>query len=177
MKKYLLFFLLFSIMLVTNGCHNEKKSNIQFKDDYGYNTPNTVTYRFTGESTHFGFETGKVLYGDKNERYILIKNFKVIDDIKNKSDIEMYYIDFKINGESLFSNDMILVGTEDFETKIINFSIEESGIKTNDGYGESDAFLSSEKEDFKETIQLKIKYCYFDGICETENFKFYFLEN
>ena len=64
------------------------KNKITYKEDYGYEKRDNVTYKFIGESEHFAFETGKVYYGDNDERYIYLDNFKVLKKVKNEKDLD-----------------------------------------------------------------------------------------
>ena len=82
MKRILLFICAFCILML-NGCSNVSNENVEFKNDYGYSHDDNYTYRFTGSSEHFAFETGKVYYGENNKKSLLIKNFKLVNKLKN----------------------------------------------------------------------------------------------
>lgn len=166
-KVYKISILIFSLLLIC-GCSNNTKKMVMFKDDQGYEKMNDVTYKFYGESEHFGFETGKVYYGDNGEVYIYIDNFKVLNNIKNEQELDEYKIDLSFNNDSMFSDEMIKVNGRDFIQILNDFSIEESGIKSKQ---EEDAFTRTDKYSFKSAIKLKIKYCYKDGSCKTETLK------
>lgn len=171
MKKciFIVSLVLWSILLTT-GCGKSSK-NVIFKDDYGYDTPKDVTYKFTGSSEHFAFFTGKAYYGDNNERYLYIDNFEIIDKLKNKNKIIGYSINVFFNESSLITDELNYLTDGDFQSKLSNFIIEETGTYSEDGYGESDAFLQTSQNDFKNNIKVVIKYCYSDIKCQTEEFK------
>jgi hypothetical protein len=59
MKKLFLFFIICSLFVIT-GCNNESMVIIEYKEDYGDINQEEITYKFTGLSEHFAFETGKV---------------------------------------------------------------------------------------------------------------------
>ena len=177
MKRKKLIFIIFASLLFISGCYNKTNNNITFKDDFRYLTPDTVTYKFYGMSDHFGFETGKVYYGEDNERYILITNFRIINELNNQAEIEKYSFNLSFNNVSMFTDDMTNIGTENFEDKINESSIEEKGIYHADGFGESDAFLETTKDDFKDSIKFEIKYCYKDGLCKVEKLDLKYVEN
>ena len=166
-KVYKISILIFSLLLIC-GCSNNTKKMVMFKDDQGYEKRNYVTYKFYGESEHFVFETGKVYYGDNGEVYIYIDNFKVLKDIKNGKELDEYKIDLCFNNDSMFSNEMSKVKGRSFDQILKDFSLEESGIKSDKS---EDAFTRTDKYSFKSAIKLSIKYCYKDGSCKTEILK------
>lgn len=164
--------ILIIMISVVFGCENKiVEDNITFKDDYGYYQENNVTYRFTGTSEHFAFETGKVYYGDNDERYILLKNFKILDNLKNINSINTYSINLSFNDIPLLTKDMIDLNQKTLLDALKNYSLEEYGVYNISGHGESDAFTRTLKEQFKESIKLEIKYCYKTNDCKTEEFK------
>ena len=157
------------VLILLTGC-NKKIEKVNFIDDYGYDTPEEVTYKFTGVSEHFAFCTGKVYYGDNNERYIYIDNFKIINKLSKESKVISYSINFLFDGKELFSNEQSYLKGDNFQKRLENFEIEEAGIHSLDGTGLSDAFLETTKESFKDDIKAIIKYCYSENDCKTEEF-------
>ena len=103
--RLLIIFALFTIC----GCSMNSKNKITYKEDYGYEKRDNITYKFIGESEHFAFETGKVYYGDNDERYIYLDNFKVLKKVKNEKDLDEYKIDLRFNDNSMFSDEMAKV--------------------------------------------------------------------
>lgn len=152
-----------SILLVVffiSGCNSY--SEIQFKEDPEHEIMNNTTYRFIGESDHFYFQTGKVYY-DGNERFLLISNFGKKGKIKNAN----YNIDLYFN-DHLFYEDLHLS-----EEEYINTVISEHGFLgekdlNGDIIGESDAFLETTKDTFKESIKLEVTYCLYQ-VCTNED--------
>ena len=176
MKKCIV--LVFVIIVLICGCTNKSNYIINYKEfvNDSVNTPENITYKFIGKSKKFAFETGQVSYGENGKRYILIGNFKIIDKIKNQNDIKNYSIDLRFNNISLTSNDIRQLSSNNIETDIKNFFIEEDGIYSSDGIGEMDAFIKTTKDDFKSSIELKIKYCYSNNKCQTEKFDLYYVK-
>lgn len=172
MKQIMLGVCLFISIFFISGCVSKTSLDyLDFKDDSGYFNKEEVTYKFTGLSNHFGFETGKVYYGENNERYILMSNFKIVNKIPNQDKIKEYRITLKFNDEDLISDDMILLDDKSFEDTIKSFKVEENGMYYPDGYGETDAFIKTNKDNFKDSITLEIKYCYKDDKCKIEKLK------
>ena len=68
----------------------------------------------------------------------------------------------------MFSNEMSKVKGRSFDQILKDFSLEESGIKSDKS---EDAFTRTDKYSFKSAIKLSIKYCYKDGSCKTEILK------
>ncbi len=176
MKKLFLFFIICSLFVIT-GCNNESMVIIEYKEDYGDINQEEITYKFTGLSEHFAFETGKVYYGNNNERYYLFKNFRIIKKIDKIDDITSYKIDLKFNGKSMFTDEMEIISDKNFNDIINNIEFEENGRYSTDGYGESDAFVVTTKDNFKDYVNLEIKYCYIDGECIVEPLEFSYVEN
>ena len=176
MKRILLITLLL-ITFVVSGCNNTSKVIVEYKEDYGDINPGGVTYKFTGSSEHFGFETGKVFYGSNDERYFLFKNFKIINQIDNIDDITTYKINLKFDGKSMFTNEMEHVTDKNFNEIISDIKFEENGKYNSDGFGELDAFTITTKENFKDYVELEIKYCYSNGKCVTESLEFNYIED
>lgn len=164
------------LVCFTAGCSSNSNVSVEYKEDNGYFIKDNITYRFTGYSSHFAFETGKVYYGNGNQRYILIKNFKITKKIKNQNNINKYAISLAFNNKELFSDNLKKLGDTDLNLELANEIIEEDGMYNSSGYGESDAFLETTKDDFKNAIKMKIKYCYKNGKCETEIFDFKYVE-
>lgn len=171
LKKFLIISLTIGILLILlTGCNN-KIVKVDFIDDYGYDTPEEVTYKFTGVSEHFAFCTGKVYYGNDNERYIYLDNFKIINDLYKEKEILSYSINLLFDDKELFTDEQSYLDGDDFQKRLDNFKVEETGNHSIDGKGESDAFLETTKESFKGDIKAIIKYCYDDNVCKTEEFK------
>ena len=171
-KKYLCMIALSLIIMIATGCSNKTIKTVEYKEDVGFENPSELSYTFTGQSDNIAFETGKVLYGKNDERYILIKNFKLISKIKNIEDIEKYSIELSFNGTSIIDDNMEYLVGENFEEKLESLVIEETGYYNESGYGEIDAFLNSKKSDFKKNTKLQITYCFSNKKCETEILKF-----
>ena len=176
MKKFFMILVVFLSISTLCGCEDQQVKTIEFKDDHGYDTNNNVTYRFTGVSDHFAFETGKVYYGEDNQLYLLIKNFKIIKKLDKQENIDKYSLNLYFNDKSMFSGEMKELGNKDFNDEINNILIEESAVKREDGYGESDAFIETSKSTFKKAIKMEMEYCYKNDKCETENFEFNYFE-
>ena len=153
MKKIFTRLLIIFVLFTICGCSMNSKNKITYKEDYGYEKRDNVTYKFIGESEHFAFETGKVYYGDNDERYIYLDNFKVLKKVKNEKDLDEYKIDLRFNDNSMFSDEMAKVKGRSFDQILKDFSLEESGIKSDK---EEDAFTKTDKS----AIKLEIKYCY-----------------
>ena len=75
--------------------------------------------------------------------------------------------------DSMFSDEMAKVKGRSFDQILKDFSLEESGIKSDK---EEDAFTKTDKSDFKSAIKLEIKYCYKNKKCETEILKIKYVE-
>lgn len=172
MKKLILFLGLF-ILLTTTGC-SSKNYDINYIEDSEHSFSNNYTYKFVGESDHFYFETGKVYYNG-DERELLISNFKIKDNIKSDAS-------FKIN---LYFNDKLLYGDVDKTDKLSKKDFEgiviaehgTLGKKDSNGnvIGESDSFLETTKDTFKNSIKLQADYCV-NNKCSTETFKLSYLD-
>lgn len=166
MKRILLFICAFCILML-NGCSNVSNENVEFKNDYGYSHDDNYTYRFTGSSEHFAFETGKVYYGENNKKSLLIKNFKLVNKLKNYNDVSSYSINLKFKNISLLTNEMTPLKKSNLSHELEKYFIEEN-FDGGELY-ESDAFLQSTANTFKKDMKIEIKYCYNNGICKTEN--------
>lgn len=173
-KKNMYIVVLTIISIIITGCSTEKRKIVEYKEDKGFDEPNEVSYIFTGQSDNIAFETGKVLYGKNNERYILIKNFKFINVIEDEENIEKYSISLSFNGSSIIDDNMEYLNDKSFEEKLKSFVIEENGYYNESGYGEADAFLNSKETDFKKNTKMQIVYCFYNGDCKKENLKFNF---
>ena len=173
--KHLNIILVFIAIIILTGCNNENINNIvEYNDDYGVDTTQyNYTYKFIGVSKHFGFETGKVYYGDNNERYLYINNFKVLEEVKN---IKSYSFLLSFNGESMISEYQQELDNERIEEALQNLLFEETGTHNPDGYGEIDAFTKTKREEFKKEVTVGIKYCLKNNKCETEYFDIQYME-
>lgn len=172
MRKKIIITILLSCLLFTSACSNNSnlKENITYKEDIEHQVSNNYTYKFVGESEHFYFETGKVYYIN-NEREILISNFKVKDNVSKNAQfsINLYFNGVLLYGEPLYSNNVLT------KKKFEDIVIGEHGYlgeKDQNGniIGESDSFLETTKENFKESIKVEAKYCIKDE-CNTEILK------
>lgn len=173
MKKiFIVIFSIFILLTFFTGC-NLNKNKVEFKDDFGYNTPSVVTYKFIGKSKHFAFHTGKAYYANDNYQYLYINNFEKINTIKDEKNIISYKIYVLFNNKSLTSDEMNELNGDKLDDKIKNFEVEESGIA---GNAESDAFLETSKYNFKKYIKVKIKYCFKNNKCEEEPLNISYIE-
>lgn len=158
----------FSILILTillTGCSGSNQ-NIAFKEDAEHEYSNNYTYKFIGESEHFYFETGKVYYNN-DERELLISNFKVKDNVDKTANfsINLYFNDKLLYGDDSLSGEFLT--RQQFENTVIS---EHGTVERNQNgeiIGESDSFLETTEDNFKESIQLETKYCIVDH-CETE---------
>lgn len=171
MKKIYLYLGLLTILIIT-GC-SSKEYNINYIEDEEHSISDNYTYRFIGESEHFYLQTGKVYYDGKN-RELLLSNFKVKDNTKANAT-------YKIN---LYFNDKLLYG-DIFGTDSLSKSsfedivIAEQGIleKNENGknIGESDSFLETTEDTFKDSIKLEASYC-IKNKCTKETFKIKYID-
>ena len=170
-KKFLII-IGFALILLT-GCNKkiDKVEKVDFIDDYGYDTPEEVTYKFTGVSEHFAFCTGKVYYGNNNEKYIYLDNFKIINTLNKETKIISYSINLLFDNKELFTDEQSYLDGDDFQKRLDKFSVEEASNNPLDEKIAPDAFLETTKESFKDDIKVIIKYCYDDNDCKTEELK------
>lgn len=174
MKKLMMTILISIGMLFFTACDNSDNIDLNYKEDFEHTINNNYTYKFIGESEHFYFQTGKVYYNG-NERELLISNFK----LKKKMDSDTTY------SVNLYFNEKLLYGTPD---KTSGFPMEyfENVVIGEHGYlgdkdqngniiGESDSFLETTKDTFKESIKLEITYCLKDK-CSTETLDLKYIE-
>ncbi len=77
----------------------------------------------------------------------------------------------------MFTDEMEIISDKNFNDIINNIEFEENGRYSTDGYGESDAFVVTTKDNFKDYVNLEIKYCYIDGECIVEPLEFSYVEN
>ena len=91
-KKFLTIGLAISAILILLTKKKKKEEKVGFIDDYGYATPEEVSYKFFGVSEHFAFCTGKVYYGNDNEKYLYLDNFKIINELFNEKEVSSYSI-------------------------------------------------------------------------------------
>lgn len=169
---FMILIILFVIIIQTN------KSKIIYKECNNNEVKlKYITYKFTGKSDHFGFETGNVDL-DKNNYEILLTNFKQTKKINNIDNfkITIYFNDKEwANKQWNKSKD---ISFKKFLKNIIFYEedIEYTEENSPDFKRSSDAFVETIPDDFKKSIKAVIKYCYKDT-CKTENLKFEFLEN
>ena len=168
-------FVLFVVVLTfLTGCNNDYwLGEIPYKEDQEHEPSVYYTYRFTGESLHFYFQTGKVYYND-NYRSLIISNFKVKENVSDDSSYNLI----------LYFNDDVL-----YDSSSGNMNLSKSGFEniviTDNGYvytndsgeiiGEADSFIKTTKETFKDSIKMVINYCEKDK-CKEETFKINYLD-
>lgn len=153
-KKNVLFIL--GIAMLLSGCSN-KNINIYYMEDPIHQISNDYTYKFIGESKHFYFQTGKVYYnGDYKE--LLITNFKMKDkfDENTKYNINLYFNDKLLYGET---SDNATLSKNEFENIIIAEYGKTEKNENGTIIGESDSFLETSENSFKDDIKLEVKYC------------------
>ena len=203
MKKRI--FILFIVVLTfLTGCNNDYwLGEIPYKEDQEHEPSVYYTYRFTGESLHFYFQTGKVYYND-NYRSLIISNFKVKENVSDDSsyNLILYFNDnyrsliisnFKVkeNVSDDSSYNLILYFNDDvlYDSGSANMNLSKSGFEniviTDNGYlsmddfgnvvGEADSFIKTTKETFKDSIKMVINYCVKDK-CKEETFKINYLD-
>jgi hypothetical protein len=166
MKKILLFMMI----VLLAGCSNTSK--VKEKIDYIDDSDKIIkepTYKFTGESEHFVFQTGEVEYNENKEQALLIKNFKLTSKM---NDVEKYYLIITFNDVPLLTNEYILLNNN-FEEEVKKIEFAERGVpEIKDGMpvGENDSFILTKKEDFKNSIKIGINYCYHNNNCKEEYF-------
>lgn len=169
-KSLAILFAVITLFLIT-GCENSIDNSVIFKDENEHNIMTGVTYKFTGKSEHFAFETGMVYY-EGNIRQILITNFKLIKELNN---IDSYSLKLYFNDRPMFTDEQTKIGKEGIKKHLGDLTIGENGkLGEKDEYGnivgESDAFVETTKDTFKNSIKLQIKYCKKDD-CNTETMK------
>lgn len=163
--------ILICCLCLITGCNSMK---VLYKNDLEHQVSNNYTYKFVGESEHFYFETGKVYYND-DERELLISNFGLKEkmDPNTKYAVNLYFNDVFYAGS--------ISGTTDLNEKEYKNTIFGEhgylGEKDQNGniIGESDSFVETTKEDFKDDIKLEVKYC-IKNDCNTEILKIKILE-
>ena len=153
-KKNLLF--AFGIILILSGCSN-KNVDIYYMEDPTHQISNDYTYKFLGESEHFYFQTGKVYYND-DYKELLITNFKMKDAFNEDT---KYSINLYFNNKLLYGDisDNATLSKSEFENIIIS---ESGNVDKNENgtiIGESDSFLETSEETFKDDIKLEVEYC------------------
>lgn len=168
-------FLIGSLLLIVLavGC-SKNDIKIEYKDDIEHQFSNNYTYKFVGESEHFYFQTGKVYYNN-NEREILISNFNFKKSMNKNT---TYLVNLYFNNRLLYGNEYGKADMNQKEYKDV--VIGENGLlgekdKNGNVIGESDSFLETTKETFKESIKLEIIYCQ-NKKCYTEEMKFTYIQ-
>lgn len=168
-------FILFVVVLtLLTGCNNDYwLGEIPFKEDQEHQPTVYYTYRFTGESKHFYFQTGKVYYND-NYRSLIISNFKVKENV---SDDSSYNLILYFNDDVLYnsSSNNMNISKPGFENIVITDNAYVYMDDKGNIVGEADSFTKATKETFKDSIKLIAKYCK-KGKCETEEFKITYLD-
>lgn len=169
MKKYLFIFTILLCSLFIIGCGNEKM-NLQYEPSPEHDSfPNKQTFLFTGESEHAYFTTGKAYYGE-DELGLLITNFKIKDNVKESATFTAANVYFN---NRMFAGDVIGDAPATL-TDLSGISIGEIGRypeydEHGEIIGESDSFVETSKEDFKDALKITIKYCYKER-CKLETF-------
>ena len=171
MKKILL--LVSFCLFFATACSNNNNSII-YKDDHEHEYSNNYTYKFIGESEHFYFQTGKVYYNN-NERELLISNFNFKKSMNKNT---TYSVNLYFNNRLLYGNEYGKADMNQKEYKDV--VIGENGLlgekdKNGNIIGESDSFLETTKETFKESIKLEIIYCQ-NKKCNTEKMKLIYIQ-
>lgn len=172
MKKIIVLFV--AVLMFLTGCNNDYwLGEIPFKEDQEHEPTVYYTYRFTGESEHFYFQTGKVYYNN-DYRSLIISNFKVKENISDDSSYDL----------SLYFNDDVLYSSASSNSNLSKSGFENIVI-TDNGYvytddngniiGEADSFIKTTKDTFKDSIKLMVNYCVKDK-CEEEIFKINYLD-
>ena len=168
-------FLIGSLLLIVLavGC-SKNDIKIEYKDDIEHQFSNNYTYKFVGESEHFYFQTGKVYYNN-NEREILISNFNFKKSMNKNI---TYLVNLYFNNRLLYGNEYGKADMNQKEYKDV--VIGENGLlgekdKNGNVIGESDSFLETTKETFKDSIKLEIIYCQ-NKKCYTEEMKFTYIQ-
>ncbi len=146
LKKFLLMNLMigFGLILLT-GC-NKKEEKVGFIDDYGYATPEEVTYKFFGVSEHFAFCTGKVYYGNDNEKYLYLDNFKIINELFNEKEVSSYSINVLFDNKELFTDEQTPIARGALQSRLDNFGVEEGGIYSTDGKEKQMPFVKLQRK-------------------------------
>lgn len=172
MKKSIVLLLIVCLFIIT-GCNSKDNyMEIAYKDDHIHEPSTNYTYRFVGQSDHFYFQTGKVYYED-NYRSLIISNFNVKENMDKNT---TYTVNVYFSGKLFYGNSYEKDNKGDFSLKEYkDLVISESGFlgekdENGDVIGESDSFLETTKETFKNRILVEVKYCT-DNECKTEKLK------
>lgn len=177
-QKSLLMIIVLGIIIVaiimifkfSGNLFEEEKPTVEFKNSEA-NFMEDYTYRFTGESKHFIFETGQVLY-DGSQRFLFINNVK----LKKKVSGDDYSFAFNVyfNDKIVFGNDQGVGNTNKDELGKIRIGILGSNEKDHEK-GPYEPFIVTTAKNFKESIKIEGVYCK-GNKCERENFKLFFTE-
>lgn len=173
MKRISLTLVVIFAVIFICGCETSVKE-VTFIDVNGYNTPTEPTYKFVASSEHFGMATGKAYYD--NSQGFFLTNFSIIKSINKMKDIEKYYIDLRFKDIPMFSSEWTYLNGKNFEEELASLTYEEFGEPKIDEYGESDAFFETKQSEFKDSIELIIKYCYKNGKCISEKLEFNYID-
>lgn len=152
----------------------EMEETIEFKDDFEQDTILNATYKFFGKSEHFVFNTGKVYYSDI-DRQILITNFKMLKSIKNlsKITINVYFNNMLWGYSNSVKGDRL---SYNFNEYLKEVALAENGKVCDDsGACESDVFIETTADTFKDSIKIEIEYCLKDG-CKIELMELFYVE-
>lgn len=158
----------------------EEEQVIPFKNNE-FNEEEDYTYRFTGETEHFYFETGQVLYNGAS-RYLHISGIKVKEDeeTKEKKKNEPADVSYAFN---IYFDNKIVFGNKDNVGGYTAKDLENIRIGVYGTYNKDqkdtgspyDPFILTTAKTFKDSIKVEGIYCKKDK-CQRENFKLYYFE-
>ena len=174
MKKYFCLLFIIGLFIIVGCGKSSKEIEVNYVDYKDNELSGNYTFRFVGQSEHFYFETGNVYYGD-NIKELLLTNFKVKDNVSSNS---KYSINVYFDNKLLFGDNY--KHDELNKEQLENFIIAEKGKeperdKNGNIIGESDSFLETTKDSFKESIKVFGKYCINDK-CEKEEFSLKYID-
>lgn len=178
MKKKIIFVLVIIVIIIGFiGVNNFYNRKITYKECKNNEVKlKYITHKFTGESEHFGFETGNVDL-DKNNYEILLTNFRQTKKVKNIDDfkITIYFNDKEWSSNEWNKNKDI--SFRKFLKNIIVYEEDTEYIEENSPNfrRSSDAFIETSPDEFKSAIKVVAKYCY-KNKCNTENMKIKFID-
>lgn len=175
MKKIILV-LLFCLFFMSGCSKNDeiKEMEIHFIEDREHEMITDYTYKFIGESEHFYFQTGKVYYNG-NERSLLISNFNIKKPMKSTN---LYSVEVSFDGKGYFGrfgSEPTLTKKEYMDTVIGEYGTLGERDENGDIKGESDSFVETTKENFKDSIKVEVEYCS-NNECQKEELKIKIIE-
>lgn len=139
---------------------------------FSYNNyDNVLAYTFKGESNHFAFDSGNVVYSKQNN-VLTMTNFRIKDEYSSlpiKTLKISIYFDEKDWGYFMFDE-------SDLNNKSINellstISFYEFGKSSKCVTNcSSDSFMDSNKNDFPNNLEIVVDYCTLSNSCESEKF-------